>query len=83
MNRIKFLILLIIPSFIVGILIDYLDEIYGDKYFKLVISLWIIVYIPLLLIFRMRNLGFTIKEGFRAMVPFWGANLRNRIWFEK
>ncbi|SDM80865.1 hypothetical protein SAMN05421813_12417 [Daejeonella rubra] len=83
MNRIKFLILLIIPSFIVGILIGYLDEMYGDKYFNLVISLWIIVYIPLLLIFRMRNLGFTIKEGFKAMVPFWGSNLRNRIWFEK
>ncbi len=83
MNRIKFLILLIIPSFLVGILIGYLDEIYGDKYFKLVISLWIIVYIPLLLIFRMRSLGFTVKEGFKAMVPFWGSNLRNRIWFGK
>jgi MFS-type transporter involved in bile tolerance (Atg22 family) len=83
MNRIKFLILLIVPSFLVGVLIGYLDEIYGDKYFKLVISLWIIVYIPVLLIFRMKSLGFTVKEGFKAMVPFWGSNLRNRIWFGK
>lgn len=83
MSRIKFLILLIIPSFFVGILIGYLDDIFGDKYFKLVISIWIIVYIPVLLILRMRSLGFTLKEGFKAMVPFWGSSLRNRIWFGK
>lgn len=83
MNRITFFTLLIIPSFLVGILIAYLDETFGDKYFKLVISLWIIIYIPALIILRMRSLGFTLKEGFKAMVPFWGSNLRNRIWFEK
>lgn len=83
MSRIKFIILLIIPSFLVGILIAYLDETFGDKYFKLVISLWIIVYIPALIILRMRSLGFTLKEGFKAMVPFWGSDLRNRIWFGK
>ena len=81
MSRIKFIILLIIPSFLVGVLIAYLDEVFGDKYFKLVISLWIIVYIPVLIILRMRSLGFTLKEGFKAMVPFWGSDLRNRIWF--
>jgi hypothetical protein len=31
----------------------------------------------------MRSLGFTLKEGFKAMVPFWGSNLRNKIWFGK
>jgi MFS-type transporter involved in bile tolerance (Atg22 family) len=83
MGRLKFLVLLIIPSFLVGILIAYLDETYGDKYFKLVISLWIIVYLPIIIILRMRSLGFTLKEGFKAMVPFWGSDLRNRIWFGK
>ena len=83
MNRMNFLILLVIPSFIVGILLGYLDEMYGNKYFKLVISLWIIVYIPLLVFFRMRSLGFTLKECFKALVPFWGSILRNRIWSEK
>ena len=83
MSRIKFITLLIIPSFLVGILIAYLDETYGDKYFKLVISLWIIVYLPIIIILRMRSLGFTLKEGFKAMVPFWGSNLRNKIWFGK
>lgn len=83
MGRLKFLVLLIVPSFLVGILIAYLDETYGDKYFKLVISLWIIVYLPIIIILRMRSLGFTLKEGFKAMVPFWGSNLRNRIWFGK
>ena len=29
----------------------------------------------------MKSLGFTLKEGFKAMVRFWGSNLRNRIWF--
>lgn len=83
MSFIKFITLLIIPSFLVGILIAYLDETYGDKYFKLVISLWIIVYLPIIIILRMRSLGFTLKEGFKAMVPFWGSNLRNKIWFGK
>ncbi len=83
MSRIKFIILLIIPSFLVGVLIAYLDETFGDKYFKLVISLWIIVYIPVLIILRMRSLGFILKEGFKAMVPFWGSDLRNRIWCGK
>ncbi len=83
MGRLKFLVLLIIPSFLLGILIAYLDETYGDKYFKLVISLWIIVYLPIIIILRMRSLGFTLKEGFKAMVPFWGSDLRNRIWFGK
>ncbi len=83
MSRLKFILLLIIPSFFVGILMAYLDDNFGDKYFKLVISLWIIIYLPILIIFRMRSLGFTMKEGFKAMVPFWGSKLRERIWLEK
>jgi len=83
MNRMNFLILLIIPSFIVGILNGYLDEMYGDKYSNLVIRLWSMIYIPLIVGFRMRSLGFTLKECFKALVPFWGSKLRNRVWFEK
>jgi hypothetical protein len=39
MSRLKFILLLIIPSFFVGILMAYLDDNFGDKYFKLVMVL--------------------------------------------
>lgn len=83
MNRLAFYILLIVPSFLVGILIAYLDERFGDKYFHSIINIWIIGYIPGLVIFRMRKLGFTFREMFKSIIPFWGTQQRHRIWFDK
>ncbi len=66
-----------------GIIAAYLEEKYGKQYFDYIVLAWILVYIPLVTIVRMKTLDFTTKMILKSMIPFWGIPLRSKVWGEK
>ncbi len=76
MNRIIFIVVLLLPFFILGYL-------FPDKFPHIILPVLIVIYIPVLTILRMKYIKMSWKEILISMIPFYGYSKQIKIFTKK
>jgi len=76
MNRLAFLIILLLPFFLLG-------AIFPDIFPEKILPYMIIFYIPTLSVIRMRKIGMTWKDILISFIPFYGLKNSYKVFTEK
>lgn len=76
MNRIVFILLLLVPFFLLGY---FFPQDFPQK----ILPVLIIFYIPILVIIRMKFIKMSWKEMLLSLIPFYGIRYQFKIFTKK
>lgn len=84
-SPVRYWIVVLLPSIILGILANYISAKYtqeiAQQFFIEYMEYYILIYIPLIGIIRLRSLNLNLKEILLSLIPIYGIYYRRKRMF--